>query len=66
MSSAVLYRLGCINKRYDVAKEEELIIRNCIVASSYMLCLAMSGYIIQKIDVFVHCLKNFFIELLKE
>ena len=66
MSSAIFYRLGCANKRCDVIKEEELIVRNCMVASSCMLCLAIRGYIVPKIDVFVRCLRNFLIELLEE
>ena len=43
LPSIVLYRLGCVNKRCDIAKEEELIVRNCVVASSCMLCLATRG-----------------------
>ena len=64
--SAVLYRLRCANKHYDVVKEEELIVRNCVVASSCMFCLATREYIVPKIDVFVRCLRNFFVELLEE
>lgn len=62
----VFNRFGCANKHCNVAKKEELIIRNCMVASSYILCLVMRGYAIPKTNVFVRCLKNHLVELLKK
>ena len=66
MPGKVLYRLRCTDKRCDVAKEEKLIVRNCVIASSCMLCLVTREYIVLKIDVFVRYLKNFLVELLEE
>ena len=58
--------LGVPTNDVTFAKEEGLIVRNCMVASSYTLCLATREYAVPKTDVFVRCLRNYPVELLEE
>ena len=66
LPSAVFYRLGSADKRFDVTKEEGLIVRNCIIASNCTFYLVTKEYVVPKTDVFVYYLRNCSVKLLDE
>ena len=58
--------LGALTNVVTFVKAEGLIVRNFMVASSSTLCLAIREYAVPKTDVFVHCLRNYPVELFEE